>query len=270
MKLEIIKTGTYYQRQKAANAADADLYFELHANSVDSPEPDYGMCVVARRHSKKSMDIAQFMARGFGEAFDVGHSTDIYGSNGVRIGGAGDYNLRFTNMPAVLFEPGFASNPEQARLMESPEGMNAYAELFFDMIQRFRPNAQLVHLSIGHLGSKPGRNDMGAEWKGDRFGLEADYCLVVAEHLVGWQEQESLPEVLLGETDEQLWRLKPDVVPTCLRAGPSWQSLPLDTVSYKSKLHPLGRQGSWSFVQTSAPMSCPTTGWIETSRIQPV
>jgi hypothetical protein len=181
-----IFTGTYAERQEAANEWPATVYIEIHANSVDNSDVDYAMTVVASNHSNTSYRLAQFYAEQFGAAYDVGgdDDTDIGYEDGVRVGGRGDGNLRRTDMPAVLLEPGFGSNPAQARLMETDRGLDTAARIILAGVERFWPDGAKVALSIGHKGSKPGRNDMGARWRGTRFAWEAEWAEAVANRVV--------------------------------------------------------------------------------------
>ena len=201
-------TGSYYDRQTQANAWGADLYLELHANSVDARDVDYAMCVVASNHSQRSYDLAVWYARAFGELFDVGGDADpdIGYEDGVRVGGRGDGNLRHTNMPAVLLEPGFASNPVQAKVMEADSGIVEAAHT----ILRGAAGYHKIALSVGHKG-KPNSRDMGAQWTGERFKWEAEWAEAVVDMV------ESLAEGSGGSRPSRV-----GLTATLLRATPEW------------------------------------------------
>lgn len=171
-------SGDYPARQRAANQDKAIVYIEGHANSAESPTSDYSMAVVASNHSDKSMQMAREFASECGTVFDVGGSkdVDIYGSTGVRIGGRGDGNLSHTDMPAVLLEPVFASNPKQAVIVESDEWLDKLAGIIDTLVRQHFPQGGLVAFSIGHIGKTSAPKDCGAVWHGSRFKTEAEYA----------------------------------------------------------------------------------------------
>lgn len=193
-------SGGYRARQEAANKDGAVFYGEGHANASTSTSADYALCVCSRNASSTSIGVAQRLAEAWGEAMDVGgdRDHDIGYGNGVRIGGAGDYNLRYTEMPAVLFEPVFASNPEQAALAETDEGLDTVARILADEIRKTFPAGGLVAFSVGHVGKPSAPRDRGAAWAGERFQDEAAYAEAylrrAAELLMQNESLVNLPE----------------------------------------------------------------------------
>lgn len=171
-------SGDYSARQRAANRDKAIVYVEGHANSAESATADYAMAVVASNHSDKSMQMAREFAAACGTLFDVGgdKDRDVYGSTGVRVGGRGDGNLSRTDMPAVLLEPVFGSNPKQAAIAETDDGLNRLAGVINALVRRHFPAGGLVAFSIGHIGKTNAPKDRGAAWKGKRFANEAAYA----------------------------------------------------------------------------------------------
>jgi N-acetylmuramoyl-L-alanine amidase len=172
-------TGDYHIRQKAANLDKAVLYLEGHANSSTSVSADYSMAVVATNHSKKSYQFAVDFARECGSSFKAAHGTverpAIYGADGVRVGDRGNGNLALANMPAVLLEPVFASNPHQAEYAESDEGLDRLAGIINSLVRLHFPKQGLIAFSIGHIGKTSQPKDRGAAWVGKRFANEASY-----------------------------------------------------------------------------------------------
>lgn len=187
-------TGDYSERQAAANRDGAVFYCEGHANASTNQAADYAMCVVATNASARSIFIAKVLARRWGELLDVGgdRDTDFGYGNGVRIGGAGDGNLSHTAMPAVLCEPGFASNPDQAVLMESTRGLDLIAEPLADVIRETFPEGGLVAFSIGHVGKKSSPADRGAAWTGIRFASEAEFAAAYLHRAAALLEDDQL------------------------------------------------------------------------------
>jgi hypothetical protein len=176
-----IPTGEYSARQQQANDAKADLYLEQHVNSSVSESPDYGLGVVAENASQKSRSIAAWYAAEAGKRFDVGGPTDAdigYGT-GVRVGGRGNSNLKYTSMPAVLLEPWFASNPRQAEMMNSVEGVGKAAELLLDLVQKWLPDGGHIFLSVGHVGKPSNPSDKGAAIVRGTYATEGEWAKAV-------------------------------------------------------------------------------------------
>ncbi|MCK7496526.1 MAG: hypothetical protein MZW92_40665 [Comamonadaceae bacterium] len=89
---------------------------------------------------------AQAVAREFG--------VPVGGEQGIVVGGydgRGDYNLRFTDMPAILLEPLFASNPQHADgYSAATTARRGWRRMLCDSIQRFFQNGGLIGFSVGH------------------------------------------------------------------------------------------------------------------------
>ena len=175
-----IVTGEYRDRQIEANNRKADLYLEQHINSSISESPDYGLGVVATNASKRSEEIAAWYAKEAGIRFDVGGPLDhdIGYDTGVRVGGRGNNNLAYTNMPAVILEPWFASNPTQAAKMNTSDGTLAGAQLLVDLVKQFFPEGGIIALSIGHEGKPSAPNDQGAPIVGGGWESEWSFQVV--------------------------------------------------------------------------------------------
>src|SRR6185436_9363941 len=108
--------GDYYKRQQDANADHAAAYVEHHFNSSSSDQANYATVVVGSNASQTSRKWGCWYAKAIAELF----GTRVGGEQGILVGGwngRGDGNLKHTNMPAVLLEPLFASNPQQAEII---------------------------------------------------------------------------------------------------------------------------------------------------------
>jgi len=169
--------GDYKERQEAANHDGAAFYFEGHANAAANSNADYALCVVATNASQKSIQVARGLANAWGPIVNVsGDSSQNVGyKDGVKIGGRGNGNLRYTDMPAVLGEPLFASNPEQALEFETEEGIQRIATALAATIRSNFPRDSLIAFSVGHAGKTSNPHDRGAVWSGARFETEADF-----------------------------------------------------------------------------------------------
>lgn len=176
MKYQIkFYSGDYPVRQRKANADKAICYIEQHFNSVESQKADYCHAKVATNAGLTSKAMASTYAHLIAQKFNVPLG---FKPTGVDSGGRGDGNLKYTNMPAILLEPLFISNPVQAQLVKSVEGQQKLAEAIVETVRKHFPNGGLVAFSIGHKG-KTGKsaNDMGAKVYGG--GTEADYAEIV-------------------------------------------------------------------------------------------
>lgn len=163
-------TGDYIVRQRKANADKAVAYVEQHFNSSTDPDARYALAVVGSNASTTSRAWGRWYSKRVAEEFGIP-------DKGILIGGyngRGDGNIRHTNMPAILLEPLFASNPEHARIIRSPEGQKRLAQILADSIRAFFPKGGLIAFSVGHKGRTSKPNDRGAAVHGG--GAEADYA----------------------------------------------------------------------------------------------
>jgi hypothetical protein len=165
--------GDYYQRQQAANADKAVAYVEHHFNSSSSDQANYAVVVVGSNASQTSRNWGRWYAKAVADQF----GTRVAGDQGILVGGwdgRGDANVKYTKMPALLLEPLFASNPQQADLIRSDSGQAALARILVESIRRFFPDGGLVAFSVGHKYKTSQPKDRGAALAGG--GSEADYA----------------------------------------------------------------------------------------------
>lgn len=170
--------GDYLQRQQAANADRAVAYVEHHFNSSASPSAGYAVVVVGSNASSTSRNWGRWYARAVADQF----GTQVGGDGGILVGGwagRGDGNVKHTRMPAVLLEPLFASNPQQADAIRSEAGQAALARILAESIRRFFPDGGLVAFSVGHKYKTSSPNDRGAALAGG--GTEADHAELVLQ-----------------------------------------------------------------------------------------
>ena len=168
--------GDYRQRQMQANLDKCIAYVEHHFNSSSSPDAKYSVVIVGSNASQVSKNWGRNYASEVAQAFN----SSIGGDKGILVGGfegRGDGNLRYTNMPAILLEPLFCSNPEQAEIIKSEEGQEKLARILCNSITNFFPVGGLVGFSVGHKYKPNGSTDKGASIVGG--GWEADYAEMV-------------------------------------------------------------------------------------------
>ncbi len=100
-------------RVNEANSWGADYFISLHTNASTSPAANGSEALVYSSPSRAA-SLAADILEGLTEATGLRN-------RGVKVR-SGLYVLRKTNMPAVLVELGFISNPEEAALMrDRPE-----------------------------------------------------------------------------------------------------------------------------------------------------
>jgi hypothetical protein len=199
--------GDYKERQDQANSDGCIAYVEHHFNSSSSPAANYAVVITGANASETSRNWGRWYAAAIARGFNI----PIGGEQGIMVGGyeeRGDYNLRFTNMPAILLEPLFASNPQHAQWISGEIGQVKLAQILCDSIQRFFPKEGIIGFSVGHKykGSSP--KDRGAEVIGG--GWEADYAEVVLTRTTTLLEQTDHPpqgrEVKVIHGDKVLWQ----------------------------------------------------------------
>lgn len=181
--------GDYIARQQAANADGAVAYVEHHFNSSTSAAAGYTVVVVGSNASNTSRNWGRWYARAIAEQF----GTTTGGDGGILVGGwngRGDGNLKHTRMPAVLLEPLFASNPQQADLIRSDGGQAALARILVESIRRFFPDGGLIAFSVGHKYKTSSPNDRGALLAGG--GTEADHAEKVLKKAAALLASESV------------------------------------------------------------------------------
>lgn len=153
-----VYTGDYRDRQEAANRDGAICYYEQHCNSLlyDDPatqkdNPVLGL--VAHNASAISKAWAKAWAELVALKYHVPPPARLLQREKFK---RGDYNLRFTKMPAMIGEPGFLSDRVQTVSLLSAEFRASIAKLTFEAIKEAFPDGGLIALSTGHLqDSKP-------------------------------------------------------------------------------------------------------------------
>lgn len=177
--------GDYPVRQAQANAAKCVCYVEQHFNAKLNDDPDTqkdnpALCIVSANASVTSRNWASFYVKAIAAEFGVGMA-------GVSVGPArGDANLRYTKMPAILLEPLFCSDPQQAALIRSAAGQRRLARVLVDSIRRFFPDGGKVGFSVGHKYKLASPYDRGAALHGGGITEAecAEQVLLLAETLL--------------------------------------------------------------------------------------
>jgi len=145
-------------RQRAANADGAICYFEQHLNSDGLAK--YGMAEMAYNGSQTSWEWAtrycEILKTQVGDLITEAHPNQIPRPPK----GRGNICLEWTDMPAILGEPLFVSNPDHVAFLRSPNGVIQLATVLAQSIIECFPDGGLVALSTGHRYR--GNSDQGA------------------------------------------------------------------------------------------------------------
>ncbi len=199
--------GDYLARQRAANKDKCVCYVEQHFNSSTSQSANYVVVITGSNASQTSKNWGRWYAQAVAREFDL----PVAGNDGILVGGfngRGDYNLRYTAMPAILLEPLFASNPQHAEWIRSDERQHRLAQILCESIERFFQDGGRVALSVGHKYKTSRPNDRGAAVYGG--GMEAEFAEAVLqktsqklEGVGGIQEER---EITVMQGNEMLWR----------------------------------------------------------------
>ncbi len=199
--------GDYLERQRLANQDSCIAYVEHHFNSSTSSAANYTVVITGANASQTSRNWGRWYAQAVARDFGI----PVGGDQGIVVGGydgRGDFNLRFTSMPAVLLEPLFASNALHAEWIRSDAGQERLARILSDSFRRFFQQGGLVGFSVGHKYKSSQPDDRGAAVQGG--GWEADYAEKVLdkaktmlEEIVNPQEEREI-RVVRGE--QLLWR----------------------------------------------------------------
>uniref|UniRef100_I2Q583 N-acetylmuramoyl-L-alanine amidase n=1 Tax=Desulfovibrio sp. U5L TaxID=596152 RepID=I2Q583_9BACT len=172
-------SGDYPARQKAAHADKCICYVEHHFNSA-GPTADYALVVVAKNASLSTINWGMRYAKAVASLLGTKVFAPASSWPGVAIGGIdgrGNGNLLYAEMPAILLEPLFVSNPKQAAQLKQATWQEALAKILADSICESFPAGGLVAFSIGHKGKSSNPADCGADVHGG--GRECEYAELV-------------------------------------------------------------------------------------------
>jgi hypothetical protein len=195
--------GNYSWRQKQANRDRCAAYVEHHFNATSSTKSGYSVVVVGYNSSETSKRWGRWYANQIGREFRV----PVAGRGGILIGGyngRGNSNVKRTNMPAILLEPLFVSNPQHASWVRSTDGQEKLAKVLADSIIGFFPDGSRIGFSVGHKYKTSRPRDRGAAVHGG--GAEADYAEIVmekAKHILESYDPAKKAKVQENEADDK-------------------------------------------------------------------
>ena len=112
-------------RCEIANRADADIFLSIHADAFTNPEVKGTTVYHYTKGSEQSKRLADSVRTALVDAIgtvDRGTQTSNF------------YVVKHTDMPAILVEISFISNPDEEKMMNSPEGIKKIAQGIADGI----------------------------------------------------------------------------------------------------------------------------------------
>jgi hypothetical protein len=169
-------TGNYRWRQALANEDNCAAYVEQHFNASESRRDGYTMVLVSYKSSKKVRKWAKWYVKNVARTFGIRQ----YLGRGILVGGydgRGNGNLKYLNMPAVLLESLFATNPRHAKWIKNEADQLQLAFILFKSIRKFFPQGGRICFSVGHKYKYYPRNDRGAHVYGG--GRESEYAEII-------------------------------------------------------------------------------------------
>ena len=111
-----------------ANEAKADIFISIHADSFTNPASRGTTCYYFAEGSPESKKLAEKVHAALIEQIKTP-------SRGIK--GCNFYVVRNTDMPAILVELAFISNPQEEKLLNSKEGVEQAAQGIFDGIEDY-------------------------------------------------------------------------------------------------------------------------------------
>ena len=111
-----------------ANEAEADIFISIHADSFTNPAARGTTCYYFGEGSSESKELAESVHPALLEQLKTP-------SRGVKP--CNFYVVRNTDMPAILVELAFISNPQEESLLNYKEGVEKAAQGIFDCIEDY-------------------------------------------------------------------------------------------------------------------------------------
>ena len=122
-------TVSLYDRVRIANAEKADLFISIHFNAAVSEA--HGIETFKYRNTNNP--VSHKLADNIHQ--QLINATGLY-DRGVKE--SGFYVLKYTDMPAVLVELGFITNPAEQRFLTSDYGQSIMASALFRAIRDYK------------------------------------------------------------------------------------------------------------------------------------
>ena len=126
-------------RKDFINNSQADLYISIHLNSFPQTQY-YGAQTFYPRGCDKSKEAAELIQEEFIRVLNNGNKRESKIKDDT-------YLLKYTNIPTVLVECGFLSNPEEERLLQTNQYQEKIAWSIYIGILRYFNESEIKILS---------------------------------------------------------------------------------------------------------------------------
>jgi hypothetical protein len=171
--------GDYAARISSANFDRVMCYVEQHFNSSGGAEANFARVTVSANAPALTNTWGQWYATAVSAALEI----PDHGLNVVSYPTQGYSHLRQADMPAVVCEPCFLSNPVGALLAVTR--IDDLAAILVESIQRHFPKGGMVAFSVGHKYVPSTTSDRGGVTPdGQTEGDLAEQVLLKAKELL--------------------------------------------------------------------------------------
>jgi len=146
-------SGRARECQVQANIDNCTAYLQSQFNVSENPRDNYTSVSLASNASEISKRWARQYAKLVCDDFD----TPLGGNEGILIGGANGENeldLIFTNMPAILVKPLFATNPLHADWIKTKSIQLRLARSLVSSILSLFPNGGLIGFCLSRSNNR--------------------------------------------------------------------------------------------------------------------
>lgn len=160
-------TGKNKERQRQAKVSGCDFVVSFHFNSANTPSASGAEIY----HNDK--ELAQKIAQEL-----IKRITKVLGNKvrGVKSAkGTRASFINFYHCPAVLLEPCFVSNPNEATKLHDVNVVRELAREIVEVLKLFLPADAVIGLDIGHKFKTSSPNDMGAACVAEKGCSEAKH-----------------------------------------------------------------------------------------------
>ncbi len=143
--------------QSQANTDKCTAYVQAQFNISNNPNDNYTSVAVGSNASQLSKHWAKQYANGICDDFN----TSLGGNGGVLIGGNSGENeldLIYTQMPAILVKPLFATNPLHAEWIKTKSAQLRLARNLAKSIISLFPNGGLIGFRLAGYDEERGNN----------------------------------------------------------------------------------------------------------------
>jgi hypothetical protein len=153
-----------HERQQAASKAGCDFVICFHFNSFNDPRASGAE--VYHNNKGNAKTIAEQLLTAITDVLK-NRPRGVKDAQGSRAG-----FIRHYHCPAVLIEPCFVSNPDEAAKVHDVDTLRALGEAIASVVWKWFPAKAVIGLDIGHKFKRSNPDDRGAkcvlgDWEAD-------------------------------------------------------------------------------------------------------